>query len=299
MARRNRIEFPGALFHVICRGNNGENILKSEADKLEYLELVRKYKIRYKFNLFAYCIMDNHVHLLVETGEVPLAKIMQGIQQSFTQRYNKKYRRTGHVFQQRYKAQLCDKENYLLHLIKYIHNNPLKAGIGKLNYRWSSHNNYTKGHSNQLVEVDFVLKTLAEDPARAIKMYQEYMEIEDPATGVEQYKLETENLACPDKERKNLIEKIESDYIIECVCKIAGVKKEEISKRSKLQKYSDIRKVIVLLCNRYSRMSGTALAGALNIPLSMVSKIKSGESKLSPAAEELLKKVENKGIFQA
>ena len=127
MARKPRIEYPGAFYHVMCRGNNGEHILHNDEDKKFYLYLIQKYKERYCFRIFAYCIMDNHVHMLIQTGDVPLSKIMQGIQQSFTQGYNSKYCRTGHVFQQRYKAILVDGDSYLLQLIKYIHYNPVEA----------------------------------------------------------------------------------------------------------------------------------------------------------------------------
>lgn len=89
MPRKPRVEFPGALYHVMCRGNNGESIFSRESDKSLYFALVKKYKKRFDFRLYAYCIMDNHAHLLVETGEVPLSKIMQGIQQSYTQSFNK------------------------------------------------------------------------------------------------------------------------------------------------------------------------------------------------------------------
>jgi REP element-mobilizing transposase RayT len=127
MPRKPRIEYPAAFYHIMCRGNNDEFILTEE--KPEYIRILEKYKERYKFKIYAYCIMDNHVHLLIETGEKPISKIMQGIQQSFIQYYNKKYNRSGHVFQQRYKAQLCDKERYIWQLIKYIHYNPVEAGF--------------------------------------------------------------------------------------------------------------------------------------------------------------------------
>ena len=94
----------------MARGNNGEYIIKDEQDKKHYIDIVKKYKERYQFKLYAYCLMDNHIHMLIEVSEVPLAKIMQGIQQVYTQHYNKKYKRTGHVFQQRYKAVLCNKD---------------------------------------------------------------------------------------------------------------------------------------------------------------------------------------------
>ena len=77
MARKPRIEYPGAFYHVMCRGNNGEHILHNDEDKKFYLYLIQKYKERYCFRIFAYCIMDNHVHMLIQTGDVPLSKIMQ------------------------------------------------------------------------------------------------------------------------------------------------------------------------------------------------------------------------------
>jgi len=88
MPRKPRTEYPGALYHVMCRGNNGEHIL-TEEEKPEYIKFIIKYKERYRFKIYAYCIMDNHAHILIETGDVPISKIMQGIQQSFTQYYNK------------------------------------------------------------------------------------------------------------------------------------------------------------------------------------------------------------------
>ena len=84
---------------------------------------------------------------------------MQGIQQSYTQRYNKKYKRTGHVFQQRYKVEICNKDQYLFQLIKYIHNNPVKARLERgLNYKWSSHKEYISNRRSELIEVDYILR---------------------------------------------------------------------------------------------------------------------------------------------
>ena len=89
MARKPRVHYEGALYHVITRGNNKEKIFGEENEKEEYLRIIKKYKDRYGFKLYAYCIMDNHAHLLIEVGNIPLSKIMQGIQQVYTQRYNR------------------------------------------------------------------------------------------------------------------------------------------------------------------------------------------------------------------
>jgi putative transposase len=129
MARKPRIYYPGALYHVIVKGNNGEDVFKEESHKNKYLDIIASYKTMMGFILYAYCIMDNHAHLLIEVRDIPLSKIMQRIQQVYTQWFNHKYKRTGHVFQQRYKALLCDKDSYLLQLVRYIHNNPVKADL--------------------------------------------------------------------------------------------------------------------------------------------------------------------------
>ncbi|MCG8500583.1 MAG: transposase, partial [Firmicutes bacterium] len=117
MPRKPRIHYEGALYHVIVRGNNRSSIFEKKENKAEYLNIIKRYKKKYSFKLYAYCIMDNHAHILIEVDKAPLSKIMQVIQQVYTQNYNKDYERTGHVFEQRYKAIICDKDSYLLNLI--------------------------------------------------------------------------------------------------------------------------------------------------------------------------------------
>ena len=116
MARKSRVEFEGALYHVIARGNHRRDIFRDEADRETYLERIEHYRERYRCVVYAYVLMSNHVHLLIETGAVGLSKIMQGIQFSYTQRYNRRHRAVGHLFQGRYKAILCDRDAYLLEL---------------------------------------------------------------------------------------------------------------------------------------------------------------------------------------
>jgi len=297
LARKPRLEYPGALYHVMCRGNNGEFIL-TEKEKPIYLTLIKKYKERYDFKLYAYCIMDNHVHLLIETGETPLSRIMQGIQQSFTQQYNKKYNRTGHVFQQRYKAQLCDKERYLLQVIKYIHYNPVEAGIETgLDYRWSSHGSYVYGKHNQLVDLSFVLGIFSENRVTAHKQYRAFMNIKP-----DKIELKIDE---PDKPGNNEINRIvgrdiriDIDTLIDIVCKEAGVSREEITRRTKIQKYSDVRKAVVRISEKYGSFANCELAMKLNLPPSMVSKIRSGDSKGTAMVEEIIRNIEHKGIIQ-
>ena len=141
MARKPRIDFPGALYHVIARGNRRAVILHDEADATAYLERLERYRVRDGCALYAYVLMHNHVHLLFETGERPLARTMHTLQFTFSQYYNRRYNKTGHVFQGRYQAIVCDRDAYLLELVRYLHLNParIRTPLNPWTYPWSSH----------------------------------------------------------------------------------------------------------------------------------------------------------------
>ncbi len=142
----------------------------------QFLDKLSEYKKRYEFLLYAYVLMGNHLHLLIETKEVPLSKIMQGILQSFTQYHNRKYKTVGHLFQGRYKAILCDKEAYLLELVRYIHLNPVRAEmeVDPLLYPWSSHRIYM-GLEEGIVDKELVLSLFHGLEKKAIVMYNEFI----------------------------------------------------------------------------------------------------------------------------
>jgi putative transposase len=176
MARKPRIEFEGAFYHIIVRGNQRQNIFLDEADRRHYLERLQRYKNKCGFLLYAYVLMSNHIHLLIETPNDPISRIMQMINFTYTQCFNRKYGKVGHLFQGRYKSYLCDKDSYLLSLVRYIHNNPVRAGLVKDAgaYEWSSHGDYlqrTKG----IVDTHKVLRLFSERPDIARQKYEEFM----------------------------------------------------------------------------------------------------------------------------
>jgi len=179
MPRKPRIEYEGAFYHVITRGNQKQKIFKSPADYQKYIRQLSYYKTRYHFAIYAFVLMSNHVHILIETKDAPLSKVFQGINQSYTVYFNKKYDTVGHLFQSRYKALLCDRENYLLSLLKHIHFNPVRARIVEKisDYPWSSHAIYT-GKSNHMgvVDTDQVLRMFSENKGRASRLYHAFME---------------------------------------------------------------------------------------------------------------------------
>lgn len=162
MARRPRVFAPGMLYHVIVRGNQRQKTFLRDYDYEAYLERLAKYRGKWDVTIHAYCLMPNHVHLLVETSNEPLARFMQGVQQSYTQYFNRAHDKVGHLFQGRYKAIVCEKEEYLLQLIRYIHLNPVRAKLARNpeEYKYSGHRAYLSGKSTDLVEPTWVLKLL-------------------------------------------------------------------------------------------------------------------------------------------
>jgi putative transposase len=162
MARRPRLLAPGVLYHVIVRGNHGQKTFFNPSDYQAYLERLGRYRKRLAVTVYAYCLMPNHVHLLVESGSQPLSRFMQGLQQSYTQYFNRKHRKVGHLFQGRYKAIVCDKDPYLLSLVRYIHLNPIRAKMVRKpeEYPYSGHRSYVDGRASEVLEPDRVLDML-------------------------------------------------------------------------------------------------------------------------------------------
>lgn len=177
MSRKPRIEFPGAFYHVLARGNNKQDIFRNKQDYRVYIDRLNKYHKRYKFILYAYVLMANHVHLLIETDMIPLSKIMQGLQQSYTSYFHKKYKTVGHLFQGRYKAILCQRDAYVLELVRYIHLNPVRAGIVDTpdDFSWSSHQVYIGRLHQPFVERDLILKMLSEDELTEERVYSQFI----------------------------------------------------------------------------------------------------------------------------
>ena len=176
MARKPRIQFEGAFYHIIVRGNQRQDIFLDEIDRRYYLERLHRYSNKCGFILYAYVLMSNHVHLLIETPNDPISRIMQMINFTYTQYFNRKYGKVGHLFQGRYKSYLCDKDSYLLRLVRYIHNNPVRVGLVKDAgaYEWSSHGDYLQ-RTKDLVDTDKVLRLFSERPDIAKQKYVEFM----------------------------------------------------------------------------------------------------------------------------
>lgn len=144
MARESRKESPTGYYHVMMRGNNKEMIFEKVAEKEYFLDQLKFQTDEGNIILISYCLMDNHVHLLINAELSTMSESLKWINIKFASRYNYKYERVGHVFQGRYKSEIINSENHLLQTIRYIHNNPVAAKmISKASeYKWSSYNDY-------------------------------------------------------------------------------------------------------------------------------------------------------------
>ncbi|MFH0763260.1 MAG: transposase [Candidatus Omnitrophota bacterium] len=141
MSRATRLTFDNASYHIMVRGNQRQVTFIEKDDFLKYLELLKHYKRRYNFRLYGYCLMPNHVHLIVEVKKaLILSKLMQGLNQTYTIWFNKKYKKVGHLWQGRYKSKVIEKNQYLLGCLEYVELNPIRANISKspFDYPWSS-----------------------------------------------------------------------------------------------------------------------------------------------------------------
>ena len=144
MARQWRIEFPGALYHVMSRGNNLQDIFLSDDDRYHFCELIGVLSGRFAIEVYAYVLMGTHYHLLLKTTEANLSKAMQWFGTAYTGKFNLNNRTRGHLFQGRFKSIIVQDDAYLLQLSCYIHRNPIRAGVVKRleDYSWSSYHYY-------------------------------------------------------------------------------------------------------------------------------------------------------------
>ncbi len=141
MSRGARILIENVCYHIFNRGNQKQNIFLEDSDYEKFLQILKHYKKKYHFRLNAYCLMPNHFHLIIEIRKTnELAKIMQGLTQTYTVWFNNKYNKTGHLWQGRFKSMLIQKDKYLIDCLKYIELNPIRANIvsSPEDYSWSS-----------------------------------------------------------------------------------------------------------------------------------------------------------------
>jgi REP element-mobilizing transposase RayT len=208
MARPLRVEYPGAYYHVISRGNNQEKIFLNDRDKQKFLEYLGKANERFSIIIHTYCLMSNHFHLLVQTPEPNLSRAMQWINVSYATYFNRKRGRYGHLFQGRFKAILIDADGYLKHLSRYIHVNPVRAKIVSTpsKYQWSSYSAYIgKEKTPQFLKTDWLLSNFGKRKKEAKRNYRAFVEKADIRTLENPHKQLTEGFILGDLDFVNWV----------------------------------------------------------------------------------------------
>ncbi|MGY0692439.1 transposase [Virgibacillus sp. FSP13] len=175
MSRIPRRKSTNGIYHIMLRGINRQTIFEDDEDKLRLLATIKRFKGMDNFEIFAYCLMDNHIHLLVKEAEESISRTIQRISASYVYWYNNKYERCGHLFQERFKSENVDTIAYFFTVLRYIHQNPVKAGIANNAFacKWTSIHEYFD-HVN-LVNVDFTFTLLSPNRNSAIQLFTDYM----------------------------------------------------------------------------------------------------------------------------
>lgn len=179
MPRKAREKSRSGIYHVLVRGINRQDIFQDDEDRQKYLETMRKIKEKSQCQLYGYCLMSNHVHLLIQEGKEEISQVMKRLGASYAYWYNWKYERSGHVFQDRYKSEIVEDDKYFLAVLRYIHRNPLQANIVNDigNYRWSSYEAYLTDRSQgtDLINMEFALGIFGANIRDAVEGYIRYM----------------------------------------------------------------------------------------------------------------------------
>ena len=162
----------------MARGNGGKTVFHDALDFFRMRKIIAEVKAKKPFKLYAYCLMTNHFHMVMEFNEFPIWTVMQRIMLRFSKYSNKRRKEFGHVFQARYKAKLCEKQSYLLKLLQYVHLNPVEAHMckGPEDWKWSGHHDYLRPDVQTLVDTAFPLSLFHDrDPQRARDGYVDFI----------------------------------------------------------------------------------------------------------------------------
>jgi putative transposase len=175
LPRKPRKKSRNGVYHIILRGINKQIIFEEDEDKRRFLDTLGRFKNQCKFKLYGYCLMDNHIHLLVKEVEETISVFIKRICSSYVYWYNMKYGRCGHLFQDRFKSEVVETRSYFFTVLRYIHQNPLKAGIADnvLDSKWTSIGEYL--YQSTIVDTKFVLSLFSEDRETAVQLITRYM----------------------------------------------------------------------------------------------------------------------------
>ncbi|MEL7568271.1 MAG: transposase [Dehalobacterium sp.] len=240
MPRTGRKKSESGIYHIMLRGINRQDLFEDDEDREKFMETLALYKGKSEYVVYAYCLMNNHVHILVKEVKEPLSLIMKRISSSYVYYYNRKYNRCGHLFQERYKSETVEDERYFLTVLRYIHQNPIKANMIKNleEYKWCSYIEYITG--SKIVDTDFALGIFSGDKSVAIESFINYNNERNEDKCLE-YEV---NKRIDDIEAREIIKRIAR---VDNIYDIQGFEKErrnEIVKRAREIEGLSIRQIV-------------------------------------------------------
>lgn len=285
MARKPRIHYPSAVYHVILRGNAGDPIFFDERDRYR-LYLILQYAVdKFGCRIHGFCLMTNHIHLVMEVGDIPLSRIMQNVSLRYTKWVNLTRSRTGHIFQGRYKALLLDADAYLLELVRYVHLNPVRAGIVAVpeDHPWSGHRGYLGIEFLPWLTTEWVLAMFAPNLDHARRAYRAFVAdgitettrrsefhsgtCEGRILGDASFTDDVLNRA--NRQRRRAYSLAE---VIAAVCRRYGISESKLKAPGKRRPYNEARAVAAFLVRESDHLSLTELARLFGRDISALGK---------------------------
>lgn len=303
--RKPRLEIEGGLYHIITRGNNRQLIFGSDDDYRKFLLQLVHQKARLPFYLYAYCLMPNHVHLLIERQDDSISRVMQRLLTAYSQYHNRKHRKSGHLLQGRYKAILCQSDQYLAELVRYIHLNPVRAKMVRRpqDFPYSSHRAYLGVDQAWLVDVEPVLRHFGPNKKMARERFQLFVRAgiklghrdefyradEGRMLGSEEWVAETKNRvgevprgARPQVKTRS---RLDAEALMSAAERVTGLREQELCGGRKTRALVLVKEAMIIVGREFGA-SNADLARLLGLDASVVSRrYESGRAKMNQSQE--------------
>lgn len=260
MPRKLRCHIPGAFYHVMLRGNNGQNIFHSDDERRRMCTLIDEGIQKYHHRIHAFCLMSNHVHLLVQVGNTPLSMIMHNLAFRYCQYFHWKHNTYGHLFQDRYKAILLQEEGYFKRLLRYIHMNPVNANLVQdpEAYAWSGHRAYLNDGEFPWLTTHYGLKKFGDNVEGARTRYCNYVLQQNLEEDLEELQkaLEGDQILGDDTFRANILGiekmdfKLSKEILLQAACQAYEVEETELTSTARSEKFTLVRGAVVTFARK-------------------------------------------------
>jgi putative transposase len=282
MSRQPRIHYPGALYHVIVRGNAGQAIFFDDVDRCRFCFLLQEGVERFGHRIHAFTLLTNHAHFAIQVGEVELSRIVQNFSYRHTQWINKRQRRTGHVFQGRYKARVVDADSYLVELVRYIDLNPVRAGLVSTpaQHYWGSYRAYLGDEGIPWLTTEWVLSQFGEETGSARRSYRRFIsegigqEDDEDLTGERGGRILGDDVFIEDVLRRAEEEHaspVHVDEIVSAVCEVYEVSEEALASGGNERRMAEARALAAWAVRELSDATLSELSERLHRDLSTLS----------------------------